>query len=307
MSKEGMRVAPTTPPKRYDLHIETAPNTMTSCQLYYTPQNGSQTLEPLSEAPVAPQTLSPRRRLVGRHVQGRIDRENKYDAELRKFEVDMAAYLEAVEQRKSQLPTPELIFTHGRGSGFSDATVAAFAEGFARISPVLCFDGNDNMLHRSLTFRSLVRLIPDATAVGGRSMGACVSARMPLFSAVRKLILFGYPLIRHLGDRDEGLLALDETTDVLFIVGEADPFCPGDILKATRAKIRARSWCITIRHDNHAFQFDDAIARKNLCDVLGQLAAQWNINRRPDLTEMSVGLVGQQADWDDWRLAAEAI
>ena len=52
--------------------------------------------------------------------------------------------------------------------------------------------------------------------------GKSAAARAQIYSPVRKLIFFTYPLTRALEERYEELLALEASTDVLFVVGDSD-------------------------------------------------------------------------------------
>jgi hypothetical protein len=188
-------------------------------------------------------------------------------------------------------PDPECIFTHGRSSSLDNPAVIAFAQGFARTRPILCFEDANDLTHRTSTFRSLANQFPSASALGGRSMGARAACRAQIYSPVRKLIFFTYPLTRGLDERYEELLALDANTDVLFILGDSDALCHELHLKAIRERMRARTWWIRLLKADHAVWYEDPEQRDTICNVAGQIAAHWNIdeNRNPALTELTLG------------------
>ncbi len=145
--------------------------------------------------------------------------------------------------------------------------------------------------------------LPSAIAIGGRSMGARASARAQIYSPVRKLIFFTYPLVRGLDERYDELLAVESTTDVLFVLGDSDSLCHEMHLKAIRSRMRARTWWIRIIGGDHALWFED-LQRDKICNAAGQLSAWWSddANRDPALTELTLDYDKQarQAKWTDW-------
>jgi hypothetical protein len=203
-------------------------------------------------------------------------------------------------------PEPELIFTHGRGSTLDNPAIVAFSKGFARTSPVLCFHDTRPMTDRVTTFRALMQNFPAATAAGGRSMGSRASCRAALYSPIRKLIFFTYPLIRGLDERYEELLALPAEVDVLLIIGDEDAMAPELILKSIRARMRARTWWIRLVKADHAIWYDNPDTRDTICNVAGQIAATWNVggNRDPALTELTIRYNATEGyhrvEWTEW-------
>ncbi|KAI9732736.1 MAG: hypothetical protein M1818_007470 [Claussenomyces sp. TS43310] len=284
----GMRAPPTIEAQRDDFRVETSPNVHTICQLYYTPLSHRGAGAP-PEEPDQPDFSSPRSRGGSTNVCPQF--ESDHTAAMQTYQTALAPAL-ALQ--------PDFIFTHGKGSRLDNPTIVAFAQGFARTHRVLCFEGDDNMVRRTVLFRSLANLYPTATVVGGRSMGSRAAVRSAIYSPIKKLIFFTYPLTRDLQERYEELLALDCDTDVLFIVGDMDPLCIELLLKPVRARMRARSWWIRMVNGDHALWWEPEAARHNICNVAGQLAAKWHESRDPALTEMTLRISGEQVVWDAW-------
>jgi pimeloyl-ACP methyl ester carboxylesterase len=196
----------------------------------------------------------------------------------------------------STRPDLDLIFTHGKGSRLGNPAIVAFAKGFARFSTILCFDDSRAMTERVTTFRALMEKYPSASTIGGRSMGARASCRASIYSPVRKLIFFTYPLTRGLDERYEEVLSLPADADVLFIIGDEDAMAPDLILKPIRERMRARTWWIKLVKTDHAIWYDPPEKRDAICNIAGQIAAMWNKDgeRDPEKTELTI-------DWDKER------
>jgi hypothetical protein len=107
-------------------------------------------------------------------------------------------------------------------------------------------------------------------------LGARAAARAQVYSPVKKLIFFTYPLVRGLDERYEELLKLVKGTDVLFIVGDSDPLCVEMHLMAIRTLMSAQSWWVRLVSADHGIRYDTDEKRDALCNVAGQIAAKWN-------------------------------
>ncbi|KAE8442690.1 hypothetical protein EG329_002935 [Mollisiaceae sp. DMI_Dod_QoI] len=179
-------------------------------------------------------------------------------------------------------PQPDIIFTHGRHT--------------------------EN--HRASTFRSLQNIYPTNT-FAGRSMGARTCARAALYNAhITKLIFFTIPLMRGLEELFDEVLALPAEVDVLFVVGDADDRCPEIVMHGVRKRMRARSWLIRVVRGDHALWYMPEERRVKICEVAGQLAAEWNRDdgvgggRDPEKTEMVLDWEGDDYNgrprWTEW-------
>ena len=134
-------------------------------------------------------------------------------------------------------------------------------------------------------------------------MGARASARAQIYSRIKLLIFFTYPLVRGLDERYEEVLSLTADTDVLFIIGDSDPLCHEMHLSAIRSRMKARTWWIRMIQGDHALWYEDA-QRDRMCNVAGQLAAWWcdEGNRDAGLTELTLGWDDEArvATWTNW-------
>ena len=332
-----MREAPVFPILRKEFALESAPGRHINCQLHYTSipipepvHPGPPPAPPVAPAPLpaaGPGRPGPaRRELVAAFNNAQIDYANAlkaYPAVLQAHRDAVTAYevAQAAAERVDvglvqpatnavNSPEPDFIFTHGKGSRLDNPAIMAFVQGFARNYTVLAFEDVRDMTERVSTFRSLMNSYPSATAVGGRSMGARASCRAAVYSHIKKLIFFTYPLTRGLSERYEELLALDAETDVLFIIGDSDPMAIELLLNPLRQRMRARSWWIKVIGADHAFWFDPPETRDGICNVAGQIASMWIVdgNRDPERTELTLkydptpGI--QQVTWTGWTMPA---
>jgi hypothetical protein len=102
------------------------------------------------------------------------------------------------------------------------------------------------------------------------------------------------------------LLNLEADTDVLFIVGDADPQAPEQQLKALRQNMQARTWRVKVLKGDHAFTLGGVGGDQQAatCNIMGQLAVRWNMsdNRDPALSELTLSWNDQtnQCDWTAW-------
>jgi len=261
-----IRAPPETSVELIHFRHSTSAKESTQCRLYYTPTDGSKHFSPPQEA-----------------------EEN--------------AFLNSSEELDI-LPQPDIIFNHGHRNGLDVASLVAFSEGFARTQTCLSFVDFGDLEHRTSTFRSLMSAFPSA-AVGGRSYGSRSSCRAAIWSPVRKLIFFTYPLVRGIDERYEELLQLSSDVDVLFVVGDSDPLCVEMHLAAIRKRMRARTWWIRVIGADHQFSMrGNNGAGTKLCNVAGQIAAKWNVEGGRDLEKTELTLqydkVNKQAVWTEW-------
>lgn len=125
--------------------------------------------------------------------------------------------------------SPEVIFSHGGGRGIRQPGFVRFVSGVARAAPVLCFrkdrrtDEKETLEARTAAFHYfLADSFSTVRALGGRSFGGRCATRAGVYSPVRYLILWSYPLLRDMEVRSQELLALSADTKVLFIRGTKD-------------------------------------------------------------------------------------
>ena len=177
---------------------------------------------------------------------------------------------------------PSLIFTHGAGGGLSGAT-QDFADGFAEVSSVVSFQGNMNLKARTTSFQAIIEHEACCPALGGRSMGAraAVLAASQPDSGVEAVILASYPMVgAQKGDsREQILLDLPESVDVLFISGSNDSMCDIEHLKRVAKKMKARSWIVEVQGADHGMSLKPKGAVQPIRKFQGTLAANWLLDK----------------------------
>lgn len=117
-----------------------------------------------------------------------------------------------------------------------------------------------------------------------------------------RLILVSYPLIcpsktSTTNMRDQILLNLPSSIDVLFIIGDKDAMCPLDLLNATRKGMAATSKLVVVRGANHGMSVVPKKAEQQVGEKSGRVAAAWcglRISEDEDMVEIGDGIE------DDW-------
>jgi len=194
---------------------------------------------------------------------------------------------------------PALIFTHGAGGGINNPATVEFAQGFATVSPVLCFQGTMNLQSRIKSFKAVIEQDRGSAALGGRSMGA----RAAVLTAqeheqTTALVLVSYPLTsQKKGDSREGIiLDLTDRADVLFVIGDRDTMCDLEMLNEVRSRMKAKSWLVVVKGADHSMSGKPKEYISALRKRTGILAAQWLIERPSESTECNVHWDEEQGD-----------
>ncbi|KAF2227292.1 hypothetical protein BDZ85DRAFT_254054 [Elsinoe ampelina] len=188
-----------------------------------------------------------------------------------------------------------LIFTHGAGGGIANPATAEFARGYATASPVLCFQGTMNLKNRVKCFNAVLENESSAIALGGRSMGAraatITATEHP--NRIQALILVSFPMTSERGgdSREDILLAIPESIDVLFITGDSDKMCHLPKLLEIRRKMTAKTWSLIVSGADHSMSLKQKRGVATMRAKTGQIAAEW-LRQRSTGTEAI-------ARWDD--------
>ncbi|PNS14888.1 hypothetical protein CAC42_2117 [Sphaceloma murrayae] len=184
-----------------------------------------------------------------------------------------------------------LIFTHGAGGGIANPATVEFAKGFASAKSALCFQGTMNLKNRVKCFTAVLDEHKAAMALGGRSMGARAATITATDHAdtVSTLILVSFPLTSERGgeSREDILLNIPGSIDVLFITGDGDKMCNMVNLSRVRRQMKARSWSVVIRGADHSMSLKDKRGVAAMRAKTGQIAAEW-LQDRPERTEVIV-------------------
>ena len=185
-------------------------------------------------------------------------------------------------ERRGNNSKPSLIFTHGAGGGLSGAT-QAFADGFAEVSSVVSFQGNMNLKSRTKSFQTVTEHEGCHPALGGRSLGAraAVLAASQPDSGIEAVVLASYPMVgAQKGDsREQILLDLPESVDVLFISGTNDSMCHMDHLQRVAKKMKAQSWIAEVQGADHVMSLKPKAGVQPIRKYQGTLAANWLLER----------------------------
>lgn len=205
-------------------------------------------------------------------------------------------------------PTKQLsmIFTHGAGGDLSTPAVVNFARGFSEFKKILCFQGNMNLASRTKMYKAVIEHQSWCNALGGRSLGA----RAAIMTAketenVKALILVSYPLKNHKGDvRNQILLDIDESIDVLFVIGDKDSMCDIFELRTLMKKMKAKTWILVVNNASHGMEMRPQKATEVVGKMVGRIAAGWLEERNEKLTNCQILWNDEQGDvvvnpWSD--------
>jgi predicted alpha/beta-hydrolase family hydrolase len=202
-------------------------------------------------------------------------------------------------------PSRTLIFTHGAGGTLSAPAVVNFCTGFATALPVLAFQGSMNLGSRVKGFHACIEYLKEQSkkesgslVLGGRSMGAraAVMAASEILETRPEdgkidIILVSYPLKGPKDTRDQILLDLPASVNVLFIIGDRDSMCPLDLLGQVQSKMRAKSQLAIVRGADHGMHTRPAKLEKEMGEETGRIAADWVAGRSRD----EVVYIGEEA------------
>lgn len=282
---DAMRADPLVAAEKVEFNFPLYPDHPIPCQLWHTSPQGHQAF------PTPPSTPEDKRQQALLRVLCSVSENYSQPSD---------------NQSMPILPEPGIIFTHGKGSALENDILVSYMRGFARTTPILGFTDQRPMTERVATFRALIHRYPNTPTIGGRSMGARAACRSAIYSPVHKLFFFTYPLVRGLDERYDELLALPANVDVLFIIGDEDPMTPELCLKGIRARMRARTWWVRLLKADHSVTYADPVVQHTICNVSGQIAAEWNADddRAPNLTELTLRYNAaeghKRVEWTGW-------
>jgi pimeloyl-ACP methyl ester carboxylesterase len=190
----------------------------------------------------------------------------------------------------SEQGAPSLIFTHGASGGLSNAATQLFMEGFSQSLPVIGFEGSMNLKSRTTSFHAVIEHEnADSVPLGGRSMGARAAVLAAQEHATTALVLVSYPLLGQNGSvRDQILLDIDPSIDVLFISGDGDNMCDLERLNEVRNNMKAKTWLAVAQGADHGMAMKPKSATDALRVHTGQLAAHWLQSRSSSASECLV-------------------
>ena len=208
------------------------------------------------------------------------------------------------DSHKSKLQltnSSSLVFTHGAGGTLESDAIADFSSGFATRSPILCFQGNMNLKSRVKMFSKVMTNQDCESCLGGRSMGAR-AAVMAATLKTKLLVLESYPLHTDKETRDQVLLDIDPSIEVLFAIGDKDGMCDLTRLDSVRKRMKCRTWLLVVQGADHGMKMTPKAATSEVGGKVGAIAADWIETRDSDRREGTISW-DQEVKWVGWTQA----
>ena len=141
-----------------------------------------------------------------------------------------------------------------------------------------------------------------STALGGRSMGAR-AAVVAITGDTKHLVLVSYPLHNLNDTRDQILLDLPASVQVLFISGDNDSMCDLKQLDDVRSKMKCDSWKITVKNATHGMVVKPKIGTEEVGKKTGEIAARWlEGSKEKDCREGEISWNAGESEvmWSGW-------
>ena len=113
----------------------------------------------------------------------------------------------------------------------------------------------------------------------------------------KRLVLVSYPLIAGNGkgeskreEREQLLLDVPASFEVLFIIGTRDSMCPLDKLQEVREKMTAKNWLVRVEGANHGMEVKPKGKMAEVVEETGRVAALWLEARNTERREGRIWL-----------------
>ena len=196
---------------------------------------------------------------------------------------------------------PSMIFTHGAGGTLKSDAIANFSSGFSLHSSILCFQGNSNLKSRGKMFSTVIEDQKFSICLGGRSMGAR-AAVMAAADDTKYLVLVSYPLQTAKEVRDQILLDLPLSMEVIFVSGDGDSMCSMERLDQVRTSMKCKSWRIIVTGADHGMSVKPKKATEEVGRKTGEVVAAWLQKHSEAETEgiISWNAEEEKVDWSGW-------
>ena len=206
-----------------------------------------------------------------------------------------------VPNRDARTTALSMIFTHGAGGTLKSEAVANFSSGFSLHSPILCFQGNSNLKSRTKMFATVIEDQKISVCLGGRSMGAR-AAVMAITDDTKYLVLVSYPLQTAKEVRDQILLDLPSSIEVIFVSGDGDSMCDMERLDRVRKSMKCKSWRIIVMGADHGMSVKPKKATEEVGRKTGAVVAAWLQKHSEAETEGTISWNAEEekVDWSGW-------
>ena len=207
-----------------------------------------------------------------------------------------------------------LVFTHGAGGNLQSDAVANFTHGFSshsRQSGILCFQGNMNLKSRVKMFREIIASnlnVHTPSCLGGRSMGAR-AAVLAASENTTHLVLVSYPLHTAKETRDQVLLDLPASIQVIFVSGDRDEMCDLERLEEVRRKMKCKTWRVVVENADHGMNVKPKAGTREVGEKTGNVVAMWlkTLDTSPGEGKIFWDANEQTAQWSGWSPEAQTI
>ena len=157
-----------------------------------------------------------------------------------------------------------------------------------------------NLKSRVRMFNAVAENQKSSNYFGGRSMGARAAA-MAAQKSTTHLVLVSYPLHTKNELRDQILLELASTVNVVFVSGDRDSMCDLQRLEEVRAKMKCPTWRIVVRDADHGMNIRPKAGTKEMGEKSGDVVAAWINARDDDQREGTIFWNGDGgAEWSGW-------
>lgn len=207
---------------------------------------------------------------------------------------DVDSHESELEEKSSS----RLIFTHGAGGTLESDGIADFSSGFATRLSILCFQGNMNLKSRVKMFSEVIKDQDFESCLGGRSMGAR-AAVMAVTPKTKLLVLESYPLHTDKETRDQILLDIDPSVEVLFAIGDKDNMCDLTRLDSVRKRMKCKTWLLVVQGADHGMKMSPKAATSEIGRKTGEIAADWIETRDSERREGRI-FWDQEVKWVGW-------
>ncbi|MCJ1258600.1 hypothetical protein MMC24_006433 [Lignoscripta atroalba] len=150
-------------------------------------------------------------------------------------------------------------------------------------------------------FSAVMGRYNSTSCLGGRSMGAR-AAVMAAEEETKYLILASYPLHTEKEMRDQILLDLPSSINVIFISGDADSMCDLERLEQVRRKMSCRTWRIVVQTADHGMNVKPKQGTREVGMKVGEVVAGWVRDRDDKRREGVVSWEDSEkkAVWSGW-------
>ena len=162
-----------------------------------------------------------------------------------------------------------------------------------------------NLKGRVNSFQAIMQQENTMVALGGRSMGAraaVIAASQPDVD-IEAVILSSFPMVgAQKGDtREQILLDLPDSVDVLFITGSNDSMCSMEHLQRVTQRMKARSWIAEVQGADHGMSIKPKAGVEPIRKFQGTLAAKWLAERDTSKRYCSLSWHNDQVESTGWQ------